>query len=94
IAVYPRWVSLFFLHGAELSDPQRVLRGGGKKARHVVLETAAVLDSPAIRALIAQALASAAKRPDERTRGRIVIQSVSARQRPRRPPGRPARRRG
>ncbi len=35
-----------------------------------------------------------AKRPDARTPGRIVIQSVSARQRPRRPPDRPARRRG
>ncbi|HVQ32267.1 MAG TPA: hypothetical protein VMV21_21900, partial [Vicinamibacteria bacterium] len=27
IAVYPRWVSLFFLRGKGLADPRKVLRG-------------------------------------------------------------------
>src|SRR3974390_243454 len=26
IALFPRWVSLFFLHGAQLTDPERVLK--------------------------------------------------------------------
>src|SRR6266436_1894806 len=38
IAVYPRWVSLFFLQGATLADPQKLLRGSGSRVRHVVLE--------------------------------------------------------
>ena len=49
-------VSLFFLKGAGLDDPHRVLKGTGKVARHVVLEAASDLDRPALQALIAQAL--------------------------------------
>jgi hypothetical protein len=88
IAVFPRWVSLFFLHGASLPDPNKILKGGGKQARHIVLKTAADLDHPALRDLMTRALKSAA--PLEwPARGRIVIKSISARQRPRRP-ARPA----
>lgn len=29
IALYPRWVSLFFLNGAKLRDPSRILKGSG-----------------------------------------------------------------
>ncbi len=84
IALYPRWVSLFFLRGAELSDPQKLLQGSGKVARHIVLEDAAVLDKPAVRALMAQALKRSAKPIDRKAQGRIVIKSISAKQRPRR----------
>lgn len=84
IAVYPRWVSLFFLQGANLPDPQGLLRGSGKRVRHIVLEDAALLDQPAVRGLIARAL-KAAKPLDGKGRRRIVIKSVSAKQRPRRP---------
>src|SRR5882724_4584661 len=37
IAVYPRWVSLFFLHAVGLRDPQKLLKGGGNVVRHIVL---------------------------------------------------------
>jgi hypothetical protein len=37
IAVFPRWVSLFFLQGAKLPDPDGLLKGTGTKARHIVL---------------------------------------------------------
>src|ERR1022692_2413575 len=30
IALYPRWVTLFFLQGAGLPDPRRLLKGSGK----------------------------------------------------------------
>jgi hypothetical protein len=85
IALYPRWVSLFFLRGADLPDPQKLLKGGGKVARHLVLEDAATLDKPAVRALMAQALARSAQPLDGTNPNRIVIKSVSAKQRPRRP---------
>jgi hypothetical protein len=85
IALYPRWVSLFFLQGARLADPLKRLRGSGRQVRHVVLEGAHTLDEPAVAALIDQALAAAAKPLATRGRGRVVVKSVSARQRPRRP---------
>src|SRR6185369_16501632 len=37
IVLYPRWVTLFFLQGAGLADPKRVLKGSGKVVRHIVL---------------------------------------------------------
>lgn len=85
LALYPRWVSLFFMRGAELDDPRGLLRGGGKVARHVVLKSADDLDEPAIRELIAQAVALSEKPFESKGRGRIVIKSISAKQRPRRP---------
>lgn len=88
IAVYPRWVSLFLLQGARVPDPQKILKGNGKQVRHLVLEEAAQLDTPAIQALIARALESAPTSLPRSGRRRIVIKSVSAKQRPRRPSGR------
>jgi len=85
IALFPRWVSLFFLQGASLRDPHRLLKGSGKVARHIVLETAQTLDEPAVRDLMDRALASAVKPVDNNGVGRLVIKSVSAKQRPRRP---------
>jgi hypothetical protein len=84
IAVYPRWVSLFFARGATLPDPNGVLRGSGNQMRHVVLERLEVLDSGPVLALIETAVATHPKSfgPE---RGRTIIKAVSARQRPRRP---------
>lgn len=84
VALYPRWVSLFFTRGAELDDPHGLLSGSGNKIRHVVLGSAATLDSAPVRALIRDALATH-PRPLLQGRGRTIIRSVSARQRPRRP---------
>lgn len=86
ITLYPRWVSLFFMRGAQLSDPQKLLKGSGKTVRHIVLEDAATLDKPAVRALIAQAV-EGAKPLDAKARRRIVIKLVTAKQRPRRSGG-------
>jgi hypothetical protein len=85
IALYPRWVSLFFMHGARLSDPKKLLKGSGSKVRHIVLESAAVLDSPAVKALCRTAVAGHPSRLDAQARRRVVVKSVSAKQRPRRP---------
>lgn len=86
IALYPRWVTLFFLDGARLADPARRLKGSGTRVRHVVLGDVAVLDEPPVRALIRQALARADPAIDARARRRMAIRAVSPKQRPRRPP--------
>ena len=87
IAVMPRWVDLCFLADASsLPDPQGLLQGSGKVARHIVLKDAADIDTPAVRALIALAVGRSRTPFDTAAPGRMVIKSVSARQRPRRPP--------
>lgn len=86
IALFPRWVSLFFLNqGTKLRDPNGCLRGTGNKVRHIVLENAATLDDPAVKDLMAQALELAPKSIDGSQPRRMIIKSVSPRQRPRRP---------
>src|SRR5271163_1152063 len=65
IALFPRWVSLFFLiNGTTLHDPDCYLRGSGSKVRHTVLENAATLDDPAVLDLMAQALEMSPKQFD------------------------------
>jgi hypothetical protein len=85
IVLYPRWVSLCFLFGASLPDPQRLLKGDGQQVRHVRLEDETTLDRPGVRTLIVSALARAPDPWDGSNPGRLVIKSVSAKQRPRRP---------
>jgi hypothetical protein len=85
IAVFPRWLSLFFLQGAGLPDPGGRLKGSGKVARHIVLKTPADLDLEPVQALIEAALERAVKPLDSSQPHRIVIKSISAKQRPRRP---------
>lgn len=50
-------VKLFFNHGKQLTDPAKLLRGSGKQARAVNLESASTLNHPAIKDLIDQAIA-------------------------------------
>jgi len=85
IALFPRWVSLFFLQAANLQDPEQLLKGSGKRARHIVLGNACMLDEPSVEALIGQAVRTAAVPIDANGQGRLVIKSVSEKQRPRRP---------
>lgn len=86
IALYPRWVTLFFLTGANLPDPMRRLSGSGSRVRSIVLTRAAELESRDVDALIGAALERAEVRIDPAARRRLIIKSVSARQRPRLPP--------
>lgn len=81
---YPRWVTLFFAHGNELDDPQGLLEGEGKHIRGVRLTQAADLDSPALRALIDQAVQLRQAALDQAPPLATTIKGVSAKQRPRR----------
>jgi len=85
IALFPRSVALCFLQGAGLADPHGLLRGSGTVARHLPLESAADLDRPEVEELVARALAAARVPLDPSAEGRLVIRSISAKQRPRRP---------
>jgi hypothetical protein len=86
IAVYPNWASLFFFKTLPLKDPEKLLEGAGKTTRHIVLKDgAATLKSPGVAALLDQALDKAGRPFQPGAKGRIVIKSISATQRPRRP---------
>jgi hypothetical protein len=85
IVLYPRWVTLFFLQGAGLPDPNKLLKGGGKMVRHIVLASAEDLDKPAVQALMTIALNRARAPMDPAAPGNLEIRSISAKQRPRRP---------
>ncbi len=84
IAVFPQWVTLCFLQGARLPDPQQMLKGAGNQVRHVRLAAATDLDKRAIRSLMARTIKDSVK-PFSKALGQTVIRSVSAKQRPRRP---------
>jgi hypothetical protein len=85
IALYPRWVNFFFLHGATLPDPHKRLKGSGKQVRNITLHALDDLREPAVAALIDAEAERFGLASLTGPRGAIVIKSVSAKQRPRRP---------
>jgi hypothetical protein len=85
IAGYPKWVTLFFLDGAALHDPEGLLEGDGKQVRGIRLKTPADLDSPAVAALVAQAIAPHADALAQAAPLATVIKAEVEKQRPRRP---------
>jgi hypothetical protein len=85
IALFPRWVSLFFLQARGLPDPHRLLKGSGNVARHVVLTSPEVLNDPEIRSLMEEAVARAKVPLDPANPYCLIIKSISVKQRPRRP---------
>jgi hypothetical protein len=85
IALFPKWVSLFFLQGAALPDPEKKLQGSGNVVRHIRLPSVATLDEPPVQVLMREAVTSAAISFDPHGKHRLIIKSISAKQRPRRP---------
>jgi hypothetical protein len=83
IALFPRWTNLFFLQGAALPDPHKLLKGNGKQARSIRLDNVELLDHPELVALIDAEAARLGLEPGAGS-GKIVIRSISAKQRPRR----------
>ena len=84
IAAGASGVSLFFLYGASLPDPQEILLGSGNQTRFIRLDKAEVLKRPEVEALIAAAIARAKAPFPSSGRGKLIIRSISAKQRPRR----------
>src|SRR5947209_3157436 len=52
IVLFPRWVTLYFIQGARVPDPDRLLRGGGTRGRHLRLQDATTLDRHEVQALM------------------------------------------
>ena len=86
IAIYPMHINFFFLQGAKLPDPDGLLRGDGSVVRHIRLEDEKTLDRADVKAMMATAMKLAKVPFDKKTEYKLVIKSVSAKQRPRRPP--------
>jgi hypothetical protein len=87
IAVFPRWVSLFFLQAKQLPDPDGILQGSGNVARHIRLPSAGRLDELSVKKMMEEATARAAFPFSTKGTPCVIIKSISAKQRPRRPPG-------
>lgn len=87
IAAAANGVGLCFIHGASVSDPAGILHGAGKQTRFLRLPSSDVLEEPAVQALLLRAANAAKTRMPEKGKGRLVIRSVSRKQRPRRKRG-------
>ena len=85
VALYPRWVTLFFLRGVQLADPHGLLSGSGSHVRHIRLAGPEDLDDPRVGELIAAALGQSSPPFDVARPQRLIIKSVSEKQRSRRP---------
>jgi hypothetical protein len=84
LAAAANGVGLCFLHGARLPDPKRILQGSGKQTRFLRLPSPDVLQRPEVEELIAAAVSQAKTPMPDSGRRRLIIRSVSAKQRPRR----------
>jgi hypothetical protein len=84
IAAGASGVGVCFLRGATLHDPKKILSGSGNQTRFLRLASADVVARPEVEALVAAAIAQskAPLRPTERRK--LIIRSISAKQRPRR----------
>jgi len=83
MAAYAKGVGICFIQGARLADPRKILKGSGNQVRTLHLTSAKDLDRPGVEALFRAAVALSPPLP-KTGKGRTVIKSVSAKQRPRR----------
>jgi Domain of unknown function (DU1801) len=74
IAVYANHVNLGFNHGATLDDPIGILKGTGKRIRHITIKTPADLARPEIRSYVRRARQLA--RDDARKLGETAPEKI------------------
>jgi Domain of unknown function (DU1801) len=84
IAAGANGVGLSFYYGSKLPDPHGVLLGSGSQNRFVRIESPATLDRAEIKELIDAAVAQGKAPLPSQGRGKLIIRSISAKQRPRR----------
>lgn len=84
IAAGANGVGLSFYYGATLPDPHGLLSGAGSQNRFLRLESASTLAQPAVEALIAAAIAQGKNPLPASGKGKLIIRSISKKQRPRR----------
>jgi hypothetical protein len=73
IAVYSKWINLYFFEGDALPDPEGLLQGTGTTVRSLRLTSADDLDRPPVKALMAEALKRAQPKLDRKAKRRVII---------------------
>jgi hypothetical protein len=84
IAAAANGVGLSFYRGSTLPDPQKILLGSGVQNRFLRFESAKMLALPAVAALIDAAIAQAEAPFPAKGKGRLIIRSISVKQKSRR----------
>ncbi|MBL8229593.1 MAG: hypothetical protein JNL98_13980 [Bryobacterales bacterium] len=84
LAANSKGIGLNFYHGASLPDSHRILEGSGNQNRFVRISEASVLCQPEVEELISAADAQADPQFPSKGRGKLIVRSVSKKQRPRR----------
>jgi hypothetical protein len=79
-------VGLSFYRGATLPDPHKILLGSGSQNRFIRLESKETLLRRDVDALIAAAIAQCRMPLAAQGKGKLIIRSISAKQKPRRKP--------
>lgn len=83
IAARANGIGLCFIHGASLPDPKALLQGSGRQTRFIRVASAGHLSQPDVEDLIEAAISRATTPLPATGHGKLVIRSVSAKQRPR-----------
>ena len=76
VAAYETWVNLGFHFGAKLPDPEGLLQGTGRWARHVRIAGMEDVKNPAVRRLLKAAVAEAEKPERGEPKGGSVVRAV------------------
>ena len=76
IAVYRKWINLYFFEGDTLPDPTGLLQGTGSMVRHVRITAAADLDNPAVKALLEEVRKRADPPLNPKARRRVIIRQT------------------
>lgn len=76
IAVYRRWINLYFFEGDTLPDPEGLLQGTGTMVRSIRVTDARDLDRPAVKALIAEARKRSDPPLNPRARRKVMIRQT------------------
>ncbi len=84
IAAGANGIGLSFYYGATLPDPHGILLGSGNQNRFIRIESAEMLARPEVEALIAAAIAQGKAPLPASGSGKLIIRSISAKQKPRR----------
>jgi hypothetical protein len=84
LAANSRGLGLSFYHGATLPDPHRLLQGSGNQNRFIRLDGVATLRKPEVLGLLDAAEAQADTPFVKAGNGKLIIRSISEKQRPRR----------
>ena len=85
LAIYARGVSLYFMYGRSLTDPNKLLQGSGNQGAFIRLEDVKTLDDSQVKDLMERAVKRQKPSFAVKGPGQTVVKSISEKQRPRRP---------